>query len=222
MLGSRTLVLTAVAAALIVAGCGSTRGPEPTTPPEFLTFTDELGLFSLSYPPEWRLWYNRPFGSGGLARVQPERLEDPTKVAAFLNNEDRVVNGTIVFFLALPRNAPTVTVRLQHSRTPTRSGLAREQRALGEELTETALSRWEVLDTQSVTVGDQEALMVDVEINRLSTGPRHQRWRRLFIPSETIEDAQWEIDCTTTEEQGPFEASLALCDQVLRSFRVLG
>jgi len=30
--------------------------PEPATPAYFTTYTDELGLFSISYPPEWELY----------------------------------------------------------------------------------------------------------------------------------------------------------------------
>jgi len=29
--------------------------PEPAIPADFITYTDELGLFSISYPPEWEL-----------------------------------------------------------------------------------------------------------------------------------------------------------------------
>ena len=39
-------------------GCAEEKpplSPEPPIPAHFTTYTDELGLFSISYPPDWEL-----------------------------------------------------------------------------------------------------------------------------------------------------------------------
>jgi len=53
-------IIVACIIAIIVIVVIATRpptsvGPEPTIPAHFSTYTDELGLFSISYPPEWEL-----------------------------------------------------------------------------------------------------------------------------------------------------------------------
>ncbi len=213
MLGSRTLVLTAVAAVLVVAGCGSTRGPEPTTPPEFLTFTDELGLFSISYPFDWR----RSIGTPSQSITLPPQ-EDV--VRSFIEGTSPRLTSTLAFLVVSSPRGPHINVSLTDSGATSLSELARERRTLAEEFTERTGQQWEVLGSRTTLVDGRNALTVDLEIDRL--GANHQRWRELVIPSETIQDATWGITCTVDAEAGPFEPHLATCDQVMRSFRVLG
>ncbi|MCJ7744039.1 MAG: hypothetical protein MUO99_05715 [Dehalococcoidales bacterium] len=48
------LSILVLASLLVVSGCAEKEAqPEPQIPPHYTTFTDEAGLFSISFPPDW-------------------------------------------------------------------------------------------------------------------------------------------------------------------------
>ena len=48
-------IVAIVIIAVVAIGPPTPAEPEPAIPAHFTTYTDELGLFSISYPPEWEL-----------------------------------------------------------------------------------------------------------------------------------------------------------------------
>ena len=97
----RLLLCTSIMALMMtVITCGGSKGapptfeplPEPTTPPEFVTFTDESSLFSIAYPPEWEL----------ALSLMPE-LEEITKDILSSKQSGLLLDRVgIVFFAGLP------------------------------------------------------------------------------------------------------------------------
>ena len=51
----RLVIAFLVIGILLLGACAPTRISEPPIPAHFTTYTDELGLFSISYPPDWEL-----------------------------------------------------------------------------------------------------------------------------------------------------------------------
>lgn len=74
--------------------------PEPAIPARFTTYTDELGLFSISYPPEWEL--------------ASEYLEDIEQISRDIISSiasDRPLDETDLLFMAgLPTTIGSTTI----------------------------------------------------------------------------------------------------------------
>jgi len=102
-------ILSVLVVALVIAlpGCTQKEAPsEPEIPARFTTYTDEAGLFSISYPPDWEL---------ALSLI--EDLEEFTKELITSIESDLPLERTsTIFFAGLPTEMgydPNVTIGVE-------------------------------------------------------------------------------------------------------------
>jgi len=77
--------------------------PEPRIPAHFTTYTDELGLFSISYPPEWEL-------NLGVIEEREQAIRD---VISCIDLDLPVENVSLLFIAGVPTiigNSPNVNI----------------------------------------------------------------------------------------------------------------
>ena len=183
--------------------------PTQTTPTSFVTFTDELNGFAISYPPEW-----------DVVRSLMADLEQTTKEMVLdLDSDLPVGQFTVVFFAGLPmeaRYAPNVNVVVE--------SLAWEASAIefaeaARTTTEELLEGYTVRRESSILVGGKEAVMVDVEVPWASYGFDAEGIQRLLQVMATEGKTAWVVSCSM--EAPPSAGESQTCEAVVRSFRLL-
>lgn len=87
------LSVLVVAVMIAVPGCAQKEAPpEPQIPAHFTTYTDEAGLFSISYPPDWEL---------ALSII--EDLEQAVKeLVQSIESDAPIERASIIFFAGAP------------------------------------------------------------------------------------------------------------------------
>ncbi len=77
---------------LLLSACAPAPTSEPPIPAHFTTYTDEAGLFSISYPPDWEL---------ALSKIEglTQDVEDYLKG---IKSEGSLAGGKVVFFAGVP------------------------------------------------------------------------------------------------------------------------
>ena len=88
----RLLLAFLVIGLLLLGACAPAEVSEPPIPAHFATYTDELGLFSISYPPDWEL---------ALSKIEglTQDVEDYMKG---IGSEGSLAGGKVVFFAGVP------------------------------------------------------------------------------------------------------------------------
>ena len=105
----KTAILTILAiGVLLFIGCSRPTVSEPSIPADFTTYTDESGLFSISYPPNWE-----------LALSSLEAAEQAAKeLATSIKSDAPVLNAALLFLAGVPVAAgydPNVNITTQPS-----------------------------------------------------------------------------------------------------------
>jgi predicted nucleic acid-binding Zn ribbon protein len=80
--------------------------PEPAIPAHFATYTDELGLFSVSYPPEWEL-------DLGVIEEKEQAIRD---IISSIDSDLPVEGASVLFLAGVPSEMglfPSVTVGVE-------------------------------------------------------------------------------------------------------------
>ena len=95
-----------IVVAVIATGPPTSMEPEPAIPTHFTTYTDELGLFSISYPPEWE-----------LALWLIEEAEQVGKdILSSINSDISIEEAGAIFWAGLPTETgyiPGVIIAVQ-------------------------------------------------------------------------------------------------------------
>lgn len=88
----RLILAILVIGVLLLGACAPAPISEPPIPAHFTTYTDELGLFSISYPPKWEL---------ALSEIEglTQDVEDYLKG---IGSEGSLAEGKVVFFAGVP------------------------------------------------------------------------------------------------------------------------
>jgi len=88
----RLILAILVIGVLLLSACAPARISEPPIPAHFTTYTDEAGLFSISYPPDWEL---------ALSKIEglTQDVEDYLKG---IKSEGSLSGGKVVFFAGVP------------------------------------------------------------------------------------------------------------------------
>lgn len=88
------LLSSVILASLItLSGCNNKKATsEPEIPPNYTTFTDEQGLFSISYPPDWE---------AALSTI-PDAEAAVKDILTAINSDAPVENAHVIFYGGLP------------------------------------------------------------------------------------------------------------------------
>jgi hypothetical protein len=180
--------------------------PEPAIPAHFSTYTDELGLFSISYPPEWEpaLEYMEEIEQASRDIINSITSDLPTEETHFL------------FMAGLPREtgyynpnvnivvAPVSGIMWTHDEVVT---------AQIEGLKE-IVSDYHEFSRVKTTIDSRTATIIEWQGNVAGLGTCHDV-QMMFIVSKTV----WAVTCTALPaEYSNWEDDF---DAIVRSLRIL-
>ena len=203
-------VIAACIVAIIVVVIVATRPPtptepEPAIPTHYVTYTDTLGLFSISYPPEWKL---------DLESI--DDIEDfSQEIISSITSDVPVQEAHVLFMAGLPitggyiPNANIVVEPLDAS-VLTHNDMVRA----GIETLESVLSDYHEYSRVRTTVDGRTATIIECRVNIPGLGTL--RYMFMFC---AVNRTGWVATCTSLpDEYSEWEDDF---DAVVRSLRIL-
>jgi predicted nucleic acid-binding Zn ribbon protein len=182
--------------------------PEPAIPAHYTTYTDELGLFSISYPPDWELALSQ---IEGLTQDVEDYLEG-------IGSEGSLVESTVVFFAGVPYGMghnPNTSVMV----TPAGEGNWRL-----EDLVESVVQHGYMKDAEEyhefsrikTVVDGREAIILDCE----ATYPFFATEIHVLMMCLRDNNIVWVVNCgvLSPKDFSAFETDL---HAIVRSLRIL-
>jgi len=201
-------ILSVVVVALTIAlpGCAQKEVPvEPEIPAHYTTYTDEVGLFSISYPPDWE---------PALSLI--EGLEEAVKdIVTSIESDAPVEKASAIFFAGLPSETgymPNVNIGVESL-----SGIVwthdnmveAEIRGLKK-----FIQDYHELSRVKTTVDGREATIVEYEGTFPQLGKAH--WLQTFI---LVGKSAWIVTCAALP--GKFSKWEDDFHAIVRSLRIL-
>ena len=205
-----------VALVTLAVGCGGRPTsptpvplPTPTTPPGFVTFTDELNVFSISYPSAWQLDLSSMSELDAFARNLVESATGGPRAglrlifSAGVDAQEGSIPNVVV-------NVETLPVGLTLD----------EYFEGGQRFMRSTIAAYRVHKQAKVLLGRTEAIVYDVEFDpssfMVAGSPSKGRAISLVAVDRAI---GWTVTCTVKVPTR--DDDLQTCDAVARSFRVL-
>lgn len=204
----KLIILAILVIGMVLLGaCVSTSTSESAIPAHFTTYTDELGLFSISYPPKWEL---------ALSKIEglTQDVEDYLKG---IKSEGSLAGGKVVFFAGVPYETghnPNVSVVV----TPSGEGKWKL-----EDLVEAVVQQGFMKDAEEynefsrtkIVVDGREVIILDCEAKYPLTGEL-----RALIMYLRDNKLMWVVTCGVMPPQdfSDFESDL---HAIVRSLRIL-
>ncbi len=206
-----------IVAALATFACGGKPSPPtleplptPTTPPGFVTFTDELKGFAILYPPEWDVIRSTMGNPNEAERELMQSLDADLPV-------EQITTG---FFAGMPAGegySPSANVTIE--RLPSEVSSI-EYGEAGREMAAGLLEGYKVRSESSILIGDTEAHMLDSEVPfssfGLEGGGGVLRNLQVMVTEGRV---GWTVGCHM--EAPASDEDLRTCEAVVRSFRLL-
>ena len=200
------LIMAVAVGAIGCSGKASpTPTPEPTVPTNFTTYTDDAGIFSISYPQDWEA----PLGQlGDLTQAANDLISS-------INSDLPVDKVHILFVAGQPVETwwnPRVSVVVE----PNPGGLSTLKGVLEAEVKglKSVITGFQELSQVYTTVGGQEAVIFEWEGSLPNRGEDHNLQMFLLKGKTT-----WTITCVATAEN--YGDSADSFHNILRSFRIL-
>lgn len=204
----RLALVFLVVGLLLLGACVPTRVSEPAIPAHFTTYTDELGLFSISYPPEWELALSK---IEGLTQDVEDYMKD-------IGSEGSLAGGKVVLFAGIPYETghnPNVSVVV----TP-----AGEGKWKLEDLVEAVVQRGYMKDAEEyhefsrikMVVDGREAIILDCEV-KYPLFTAELRALTMYLRDDKL---MWVVTCgvLSPKDFSDFETDL---HAIVKSLRIL-
>ena len=203
---SSTLSVLVVALAVAATGCAQKEAPvELEIPAHFITYTDEVGLFSISYPPEWELI--------------PETGTLEQTVKEFMQNLERdlpLERVSLIFVAGVPcgeGHDPNVCIYVEL--LPGGAGTLDEVVDAAIQESKSFLQDYREFSRVRITVNGKQAIVEDSEAYVPNLGKN--RWLTMHILAGRV---YWNISCCTTPQKfGGYEDDFHTIVRSLRIFR---
>ncbi len=200
----RLILAILVIGVLLFSGCAPARVSEPAIPAHFTTYTDEMGLFSISYPPDWE---PALFLIEGLEQFTKEIIES---VETGLPLE-RV---STIFFAGVPTEMYSPNVNIICESLPG-TGWTHDKAVEAEiEGIKLVVQDYHEYSQVKTTVSGREATIVDLEV----TYPVLGRFRALAMIILT-DEVVWIVTCKASG--GEFSKWEDDFYAIVRSLRIL-
>ena len=176
--------------------------PEPAIPAHFTTYTDELGLFSISYPPEWE-----------LDLESMEEIEQFSKeIISSITLDIPVEEAHFLFMAGLPMEGTNVNIVVEP--LPATISTHDEMVAAAIESLKMVVADYHEFSRVKTTVDNRTATIIECEATLAGLGTFHYV-SMCCIVSKTI----WMVTCATSpDEYSKWEDDL---DAIVRSLRIL-
>ena len=210
----------------LLAGCGGSAEPTPNVEgtvaarvatevaaqpaPALVTFTDELNLFSIAYPPDWEL----------ALSLLPELKNISEGLLQSKRSGLSMENTGMIFLAGLPGqdgHLPNVVITVES--LPTKLSVT-EYYENSVELTKQVLGA-EVHGLNRVQIGDREAIVVEGEFPAFNIEPNALGYVRNVSLTAVDEEVGWGVTCTISIGLLVSKEDLQTCRWVVRSFRIL-
>lgn len=201
-------IVAGIIVAVIATHPPSRVEPQPAIPAHFITYTDELGLFSISYPSEWEL---------ALSQIE-DLTQDVEEYLKGIGSEGSLQESKVVFWAGVPYGAghnPNVNVMV----TPPGEGNWKL-----EDLVEAVVQLGYIKDAEeyhefsriSTVVDGREAIILDCEA-RYPFFTAELRALTMYLRDNRV---VWVVACSVLSPKDftDFEADF---DAIVRSLRVL-
>ncbi len=200
------------ALAVVTLACGGGRitippletKPTPTVPASYVSFTDPVGLFSISYPREWKV----EFSSLNIPR------KDATNIVETILASKRsgsYLGGAVILFATLPSSGRDYSASINiHASSASKEPLDKQ---MEDELNQIAkFQDRRIHKVAKIPIDGRESIFRDVE-----EGFPNLRYIEVDVPDSNI---LWTLYCYIWSP--PFkENTLKTCESVLRTFRIL-
>lgn len=204
----RLILAILVIGILLLSACGAPAiAPvsEPAIPAHFTTYTDELGLFSISYPPKWELALSKIEGEEQFIKELMESIESGLPL-------ERV---SVIFFAEVPTEtgySPNVNIVVESF-----PGFGWTLDKLVEANIQTLkdfVEDYHEFSRVKTTIGGREAVIIDWE----GTFPYLVKSRGLQMVT-LVGKVGWYVTCKTSPEKfSDFEDDFYA---IVRSLRIL-
>ena len=175
--------------------------PTPTTPPDFVSYSDELDIFSIEYPPDWRLnlSFMRKFRQGIKDLLLGKRSELP------FDNPGLLFIG----------NGPNELIFTNVAVKPTKGGVDEIYEEFSR-ATKEASQSWVDLGVTRMDVGGRAAILAEGRYDLSDLG----RGQTGFFHATALMLVQgkfaWIVGCGFPEEAAFDET----CESIVRSFKI--
>jgi predicted nucleic acid-binding Zn ribbon protein len=176
--------------------------PEPAIPAHFTTYTDELGLFSISYPPEWE-----------LDLESMEEIEQfSQEIISSITSDIPVEEAHFLFMAGLPMEGTNVNITVEP--LPATISTHDEMVAAAIASLKVVVSDYHEFSRVKTTVDNRTATIIECEATLAGLGTFHYVFMCCIV-SKTI----WMVTCTTSpDDYNEWEDDF---DAIVRSLRIL-
>ena len=189
----------------LIAGMVGCTEPEPEIPAHYTTYTDELSLFSISYPPEWE-----------PALEHMEEFEQASKdIISSITSDIPLIEASLLFFAGLPTMEgfnPSVNIVVQP--VPEGTWTHDELVTAGIEGTKDVYPDYHEFSRVKTTVGNRTATII--EWQGTLPGSDTGRFVQMCL---TVSETYWLVTCGAfPDEYSEWEDDF---DAIVRSLRIL-
>ena len=200
-------IVVACIAAIIVIAVIATRPPisvepEPVIPAHFTTYTDELGLFSISYPPEWELTLEHMEGTEQYAK----------DIISSITSDLPIEEAHFIFMAGLYGEGTNVNIAVEPLPAIIRT---HDEMVIAQiEALKAVVSDYHEFSRVKTTIDNRMATIVECRATLPGLGTFHYVFM-CCIANKTV----WGVTCTTSPDQyGSWEDDF---DAIVRSLRIL-
>jgi len=179
--------------------------PEPAIPAHFTTYTDELGLFSISYPPEWE-----------PALEYMEEIEQVSEdIISSITSDLPMEEASFLFMAGLPTMIgfdPNVNIVVE----PLPGIMWTHDEVVTAEIEglKAVVSDYQEFSRVKTTIDNRTATIIEWQGNVAGFGTCHDA-QMIFIVSKTV----WVVTCTASpDDYSEWEDDF---DAIVRSLRIL-
>ena len=202
----RLTLAVLVIGVLLLGACAPARISEPPIPVHFTTYTDELGLFSISYPPEWE-----------LALSEIEFLELFTKkLLESIESGLPLERAGAIFFAGVPTETgymPNVNIIVE---SLPGAGWTHDELVEAEiRSSKHFVKDYHELSRVKTTIGGREATIVEYE----GTFPKLDKKYHWLVMVTLVGKTAWVVTCTALPEK--FSKWEEDFNAIVRSLRIL-
>lgn len=176
--------------------------PEPAIPAHFTTYTDELGIFSISYPPEWE-----------LDLESMEEIEQfSQEIISSITSDIPLEEAHFIFMAGLPGEGTNVNIVVEP--LPAIISTHDQLVTAAIESLKLVVSDYYEFSRVKTTIDNRTATIIDSQANIAGLGTYHYVFMCCIV-NKTI----WSVTCTTLpDEFSEWEDDF---DAIVRSLRIL-